>query len=305
MSSSAPRRERLIGACEAAALVRDGMVVGLSGFSYQNPPMALVREIIRRRVRDLTLVSGPTSGLETDLLIGAGCVRKVITAGVAFERVLPIAPAFRRAAERREIEVWECDECLWHLALKAGAWGMPHILWRGGVATSIPELNPDLPEVVEGGRRYLKVPPIRPEIVFLHAAEADVYGNVQAARETYLGRTFSERALVLACRGPVVASVERLVSNREVVEAPHRTVVRGALVAVIPGGAHPGGTSGRSVPDLEHYAEYCEAGEERRRGDPAAYQRYLERYVYGPQDQDDYLRMIGVDRLERLRIGIA
>src|SRR5262245_49883587 len=189
------------------------MVVGLSGFSYQGPPMAIVREIIRRRLKDLTIVSGPTSGLETDLLIGAGCVRRVVTAGVAFERVAAIAPAFRRAAERDDLSVWECDECIWHLALKAAAWGMPFVLWRGGVGTSLPELNPELREVVQDGRRHLRIPPVRPDIVFLHAAEADAYGNVRAAREAYLGRSFSERALALACRGPVVASVERIVSN--------------------------------------------------------------------------------------------
>jgi glutaconate CoA-transferase subunit A len=293
------------GAAEAVALLKDGMIVGLSGFSYQNPPMALTREIIRRRVRDLTVVSGPTSGIETDLLIGAGCVRRVVTAGVAFERVLPIAPAFRRAAERGEIEIWECDECLWHLALKAGAWGMPYILWPGGVGTSIPELNPEIQEVEVEGRRYLRVPPIRPDIVFLHAAEADVHGNVRGAREAYLGRSFAERALALACRGPVVVSVERLVRNEQVVKSPERTFIRGALVVEIPWGAHPGGTSGRYVPDLPHYREYAEAGEARRRGDAAPYQRYLERHVYGCEGHQDYVRTITVERLERLRMRAA
>jgi glutaconate CoA-transferase, subunit A len=299
------RGERIIGAAEAAAQVRDGMVVGLSGFSYQNPPMALVRELIRRRVKDLTVVSGPTSGIETDLLIGAGCVRKVVTAGVAFERVAPIAPAFRRAAERGEIDVWECDECLWHLALKAAAWDMPFLLWRGGVGTSIPELNRELQEVEESGRRYLRVPPVRPDVVFLHAAEADAYGNVRAAREAYLGRTFGERALALACRGPVIASVERIVPNEEVVAAPERTLVRGALVVEAPWGAHPGGTSGRTIPDLPHYSAYTEAGEARRHGEPQAYQAYLERHVYGPADHDDYVRTIGLDHLESLRLVAA
>ncbi len=301
--SDGSRAERVIGAPEAAGLVRDGMVVGLSGFSYQNPPMALVREIIRRRVAGLTVVSGPTSGIETDLLIGAGCVRKVVTAGVVFETVAPIAPAFRRAAERGEIEVWECDECLWHLALKAAAWGMPYLLWRGGVGTSIPELNQDLVEVEEGGTRYLKVPPIRPDVVFLHAAEADPYGNVRMAREAYLGRSFSERALASACRGPVVASVERIVPNEEVVEGPGLTIVRGALVVEAPWGAHPGGTSGRTIPDLDHYRDYAAAGEARRRGEPEAYQAYLERHVYGPEHHDDYVRTIGMERLEALRMA--
>lgn len=297
------RAERVVPLQEAAALAQDGMIVGLSGFSYQNPPMAMVRALIRRRLKDLTLVSGPTSGLETDLLIGAGCVRRVVTAGVAFERVLPIAPAFRRAAERGDIEVWECDECIWHLALKAAAWGMPYILWRGGVGSSLPELNPELREIQEGGRRYLKVPPVRPDIVFLHAAEADAFGNVRTAREAYLGRTFAERALALACHGPVVATVERLVDPDEVTGSPERTLVRGALVVEAPGGAHPGGVSGRYVPDLEHCREYAEAGEARRRGDPVPFQRYLERYVYGAEGPEDYLRAIGPERLERLASG--
>jgi len=299
------RPERVIDLVEAAALVRDGATVGLSGFSYQNPPMALVREILRRRVTKLTVVSGPTSGIETDLLIGAGAVRRVITAGVAFERVAGIAPAFRRAAERGEIEVWECDESIWHLALKAAAWDLPWLPWRGGVGTSLPELNRDLSEVEEKGKRYLRVPPVRPDVVFVHAAEADAYGNVRMPREAYLGRCFSERALALACRGPVVATVERIVSNEEVRRDPGRTILRGALVVEIPWGAHPGGTSGRYLPDLDHYREYTAAGVARLKGSPAAYQRYLERHVYGCDKHDDYLRTIGAGRLEALRLKAA
>jgi glutaconate CoA-transferase, subunit A len=299
------RSECVVGLAEAAALARDGMVVGFSGFSYQNPPMALVREIVRRGVKGLSVVSGPTSGLETDLLIGAGCVRRVVTAGVTFERIAPIAPAFRRAAERGEIEVWECDECIWHLALKAAAWGMPHLLWRGGVGTSLPELNPDLKEVMEEGRRYIKVPPVRPDLVFLHAAEADPYGNVRVAREAYLGRTFSERALALACRGPVIATVERIVPGAEVSRSPERTLVRGALVVEAPWGAHPGGVGGRYVPDLGHYREYAAAGEARVRGDSGPYRRYLERHVYGVEGHGAYLKAIGAQNLERYRMSWA
>jgi len=296
------RAERVADLAEAAALVRDGMTVGLSGFSYQNPPMAIVRALIRRGVKDLTIVSGPTSGIETDLLIGAGCVRKVVSAGVAFERVAGIAPAFRRSAERGEIAVWECDECVWHLALKASAWDLPHVLWRGAVGTSLPELNPDLAEVTENGRLYLRIPPVRPDIVFLHLAESDAYGNARAAREAYLGRSFSEKALAQACRGPVVATVERIVPDEDTTGSPERTVVRGALVVETPWGAHPGGVSGRYVPDLEHYREYATAGEARRRGDPVPYQRYLERHVYGAEEHDDYVRTIGLDRLAGLRM---
>ena len=72
---SGHRADTTLDLAAAAALVENGMTVGLSGFAHQNPPMAIVRELIRRGVRGLTVVSGPTSGIETDLLIGAGAVR--------------------------------------------------------------------------------------------------------------------------------------------------------------------------------------------------------------------------------------
>lgn len=294
------RSERLLDIPAAAALVKDGMMVGLSGFSYQGPPMSIVRELIRRGVRDLTLVSGPTAGIETDLLIGAGCVRRVVAAGVTLERLAGIAPAFRHAAESGDLEVWECDECIWYVALKAGAWGVPYLLWPGGVGTSLPELNDDLVEVVEDGRRFLRVAAIRPDIVFVHAAEADAFGNVRGCREAYLGRSFAEQALAQACAGPVIATVERLVANERVVAEPEWTTIFGAWVVHAPWGAHPGGVSGRYVPDLDHLAAYARAGADLVHGDPAAYQAYLDRFVHRSPDHHAYLETLGVAALQEL-----
>lgn len=299
------RQDRTIDIAAAVEQVADGMTVGLSGFSYQNPPMAIVRQIIRRGRRDLTLVSGPTAGIETDLLIGAGCVRRVVAAGVVLERIAAIAPAFRYHAERGDVEVWECDECIWYVALKAGAWGVPYLLWRGGVGTSLPELNTELEEVEENGRRYLRVPAIRPDIVFLHAAEADSFGNVRACRQAYLGRSFAERALAEACVGPVICTVESIVANERVVAEPEWTMLHGALVAEAPWGAHPGGVSGRYAPDLEHLQAYVRAAAELRAGNDEPYRRYLETFIHEATDHDGYLRAVGEHELRALRIEAA
>lgn len=278
-AEAATRPERLIDVAAAARRVDDGMTVGISGFAHQNAPMTVVRELIRRGVRDLTLVAGPTAGMETDILIGAGCVRRLVTAGVALEGVVGIAPAFRYYAQRGDLDIWECDECIWYVALKAGAWGVPYLLWPGGVGTSLPELNPDLVEVEHEGRRYLRVPAVQPDIVLLHAPEGDCFGNVRSARRAYLGRTFAERALVEACAGPLIATVEQLVDNDRVLEAPERTMVFGAEIAVAPGGAHPGGVSGHYAPDLAAIRAYADAGAELLRGDAASYARFVENWV--------------------------
>ena len=75
---STKRREVIIGEQDAAAWIRDGMTVSIGGFLNSSHPMPLVRAIIRNGVRNLTVVGAASAGLETDLLIGAGCVRTVI-----------------------------------------------------------------------------------------------------------------------------------------------------------------------------------------------------------------------------------
>src|ERR1700740_3235934 len=94
------RRERTIAEVDAAAWITDGMTIAIG----QPTPMALVRQIVRRRVKNLTIVD---AGFSLDLLVAAGCARRVISyyAGGGFGN--PVMPAFRHAAEHGEIEVWE------------------------------------------------------------------------------------------------------------------------------------------------------------------------------------------------------
>ena len=168
------RRERIIDEVEAASWLADGMTIAIG----QPTPMALVRQIIKRGIKNLTIVD---AGFSLDLLVGAGCVRKVVSyyAGGGFGN--PVMPAFRRAAERGEIEVWECEEGILCAGLQAAAQMLPFLPWRGGVGTSLPEVNPELQVFKDpiNGESLLAVPPIKPDVTILHAATADAYGNVQ------------------------------------------------------------------------------------------------------------------------------
>ncbi len=98
-------REKLSTAKEAARLIRDGMHVGL-GAGMEMNPMPVVREVIRNRVKDLTITPVITGGYVSDLLVGAGCVRKV-----QFPRFdmgeYGTAPNFRKRVEAGELELAE------------------------------------------------------------------------------------------------------------------------------------------------------------------------------------------------------
>src|SRR5215469_1873628 len=124
------RREGIIGEDAAAAWIRDGMTISIGGFLNSSHPMPLVRSIIRNGIKNLTVVGAASAGLETDLLIGAGCAKPVIAPMISGESLAPIGPAFRAAAQRGEIEVIELDEHMYYQGLRAAAALMPSLPWR-------------------------------------------------------------------------------------------------------------------------------------------------------------------------------
>ena len=67
--------------------------------------MPLVPRDHPRRVKNSTVVGAASAGLETDLLIGAGCVQTVMAPMVSGESLAPIGPSFRAYAQRGEIGI--------------------------------------------------------------------------------------------------------------------------------------------------------------------------------------------------------
>src|SRR5215471_7424172 len=286
------RRERIIGEVEAASWIVDGMTIAVG----QPTPMALVRQIIRRRIKDLTIVD---AGFSLDLLVAAGCVRKVISyyAGGGFGN--PVMPAFRRAAERGEIEVWECEEGILCAGLRAAAQALPFLPWRGGVGTSLPEVNPDLKVMQDPirGETLIAVPPIKPDVALLHAATADAYGNVQ-----HLGGPGWLDLFLYRAADRTIVQVERIIPNEEVRANAWATTIPGADAIVrAPYGAHPFYSRGFYVQDNAHLRMYVEAAtaaaQENR---PEALEQYLTQYCREPATLGDYLERIGIKRLLEL-----
>lgn len=89
-------QEKLMALEEAAATVRDSVLMGLTTSTLDNAPMAFLRELIRRGAKQLRLVTLTGGGLNADLLIGAGVVAEYETCSCALGTYGP-APNFQRA----------------------------------------------------------------------------------------------------------------------------------------------------------------------------------------------------------------
>jgi glutaconate CoA-transferase subunit A len=287
------RRSVVREVADAVAGIEDGATVGLGGAVTAGHPMALVRALARRGVRDLTLVA-PVAGIEVDLLIAAGCVRKVIGSYVGVEGLSAVGPVYRRAMEEAEIEMVDLDEAHCVMGLRAAGHKLPFMPWRGGVGTSFPQLNSSLVEFDDpvAGEPLLAVPAIRVDVALIASETADEYGNVQVVGTPHMDQ------LLGAAADRVIVQVDRVVSNDVIRRQPERTLYwRDATVVRAPFGTHPY-SNGWMTSDEQHLGEFVKAG--REGGD--ALDEYLRRYVGEPEDHDAYLEAIGIRRVVSLLI---
>jgi glutaconate CoA-transferase, subunit A len=295
------RKEVLMGEQQAAELIKDGDVIIVGGFGTVNHPMTILRGLIRRKVTNLTVIGAATAGLEIDLLIGAGCVRKVIAPYIGAELHAPIGHCYRRAAENDEIEVYETTEYLLYSQLDAAARGLGFLPWRGGVGTSIPVLNPDYVPFNDpiNGEPYLAVPALHADWAILHVGQADVYGNGQHG-----GARFGDRLLSRAAER-VMLTAERIVPNSEIRKNPWATSVAYADVVVeAPYGAHPFASHGFYVEDEEGLQDYVAASVAYRKREMDKWNAYLEQWVTAVPNHNAYLSKLNAERLSKLENAV-
>ena len=289
------RTEKIISEHEAAAFISDGMTIAIGGFINSAHPMPVVREIIRREVRDLVVVGPSSSGLDIDLLVAGGCVRKLVSCYFGAERLAPISPIIKHAAQRGDVEIFECDEGMYYAGLRAGAQRLPFLPTRAGVGTSYPEVNPELKVFQDPIRNeaLIAVPAIRPHFALLYAGHSDVYANVQ-----HVGTSYGDRALYRASEKTIVCA-EKIVSNEEIRKDPGRTSIPGADAIVrAPFGSHPFASPGFYLTDESHLREYLAAAEALVKNDDGLpMQAYLGKYIYEAKDHMGYLETVGMRRL--------
>lgn len=292
---STKRREVIISEQEAAGWIRDGMTISIGGFLNSSHPMAVIRIIIRNRLKNLTVIGAASAGLETDLLIGAGCVKTVIAPMISGESLAPIGPMFRYAAQRGELEVVELDEHMYYQGLRAAAALLPSLPWRGGVGTDYPKINTRLKEFHDPitGELLLAVPALHIDVALMHAGAADPYGNVQ-----HVGTGFGDRSHHRAADKTIV-TVDKVIPNEEVRANPYRTSIASVDAVVrAPYGSHPYASPGHYLEDATHIREYVSAATAvLKEGNRAPLEAYLQKYMFEPASHAEYLDRIGFERI--------
>lgn len=245
---------------DAAALVQDGQTIALGGFTVYRRPVAFVRELLRRspRPKDLTLLCF-TAGYESDLLVGAGCVKTVRSVYFGLES-FGFAPMFTEKANRGEIDICEETESSIAAGLRArmaGVGFMPSTAWIG---TDLPRLRPDVKTVIDPytGEELMAFPAIPVDVAVLHGLEGDTYGNFKLNNNLGIDLELMEVAeTVIVTVEREVAEVQRSVDGM-MIPAPGATHLSLAPRGAFPTSCYPDYPVSGS--EFMRYVDACNAG---------------------------------------------
>ena len=218
--------------------LRDGMTIGIGGWGSRRKPMALVREILRSPLKDLTVVS--YGGPDVGLLCAAGKVKKVVYGFVSLDSI-PLEPHFRAARQAGAIEAVELDEGMFQWGLYAASLRLPFLPTRAGLGSDVLKINPHLKLVTspyEDGEELLAMPALTLDVALIHMNRADEAGNGQ-----FLGPDpfFDDLFCMAATRR--FMSCEKIIPTAELLREGcihslkiNRMMVDGVIET--PGGAH-------------------------------------------------------------------
>jgi len=293
------RQSKVVGLKEAVSeFVKVGSSLGIGGLMHDGRPCAFIREVARQGIGSLTLYSGPVSGYDADLLIGAGLVKETRLPMVTLGN-LGLAPNFRKAVEGGEIKAHLLDAVTMSAGFLAGIQRQPYHFVQSLKGTDMLAVSPLYETLTDShGEKFTAVKAFIPDVTVLHAEQADEYGNIRNLIPTVIDRMIAKAAK------KVVVTVEEIIPHSEILRDPGKTTLGTHwvhAVVEIPYGAHPCSTAYYRA-DERHLKEYRDAAEANRLGDPTAFNEYMRDYVYEPIDNTDYLtRVGGLKRLLELK----
>ncbi|MFB6266332.1 MAG: CoA transferase subunit A [Halodesulfurarchaeum sp.] len=278
--------KRMTAAEAVERFVEDGDLVASGGFGHVRISTPIMHELIRQDVTDLTF-SGKTAVFDLDLLIATGNVSKVEAAYSFGHETRGLAPASRRKVEGGEVEVVaEASNAALQWRFLAAKMGIPFIPAR--ILNGTDTFEYSSAKVVEdpwSGEPVTLIPACYPDAAFIHVTKADKYGNAVID-----GISVEDPELAGAAKRLIVTA-EEIVPTEEIRDRPKETEIPYFLTDAVveaPYGSHPGEMPYQYYFDEAHIAEWLDSSETEE-----GVEEYVERYITGTEDFEEYLVAVG------------
>ena len=208
---------------EAIADIEDGAMIAIPGFFAAGVARTLLRALIAKRVKDITLACGcgPLLGAseELELLVENGQIRKVIDSYALYRSASKgMQHSFEQAVRAGEIELEVYPMGTLAEKYRAGGAGIPAFYTPTGVGSIVAEglvtnspLSTEKEKRMFNGREYILEYALKPDYAFVHAYAGDREGNLRYRRTA---RNFNH---VMASAAKItIAEVENILEPGEI-----------------------------------------------------------------------------------------
>jgi glutaconate CoA-transferase, subunit A len=276
--------------------IKEGDYLGIELYGTVRCPMSLVREVIRQGFKNLRSVGQGV--YEADLLGASDVFTEMDWTYIGLE-VYGVSANLRRAVEGgyvQEVCEWSNAALAWRF--KAASMGVPFLPVRSMLGTDT--LKHSAAKVIEcpfTGEPICLVPALVLDAGLIHVNRADRHGNCQID-----GVSGFAREMAGACKRLIV-SAEEIVDTDEIRSAPDRTIIPWFQVDAVvhaPYGSHPGEMGRIYERDEQHIKDYFNSS-----GDVEAVRAYLDKWIHGVKDHEEYLALVGHEKLAGLRLEEA
>lgn len=291
--------------------VKDGSQIAIGGFTVTRNPMAAIYEIVRQKIRNIHLVCH-SNGQGLDVLVGAGCVKRLEIAYGGNGRYAPTCIRFKKAIQDNTIEFEDYSNYQMSLRFLAGSLSIPFISTKSGLGSDILNFEgfskKTRRERKVARKKYVTMqnpfsdekedpvvllPALNPDVAIIHAQFVGEDGTVRIKGLTFadLEQAKSADAVIVTCEEIVPRSYIRLDPDQN--SLPSFFV---DAIVKVPYGAHPTACFNFYDYDPKHFNLYKKIA-----GDDSLFEEYLHEWVYDVKSHEEYLEKIGAAQLQTIR----
>lgn len=304
-SQASARKSKVMSLSDAISeFIFDGASVALEGFTHAIPTAA-GHEIIRQGIKDLTLFR-QTADIIVDQMLAAGCISTLVSSFVGNSSAGSLGEIRRRIEQSDPVHLNYVEYSHYGMVCRylAGAQKLPFYPLKSYFGSDLPGVNDEIRKVsspypnADGAfDEIYVVPPINPDVTIVHAQRADQWGNIQM-----WGLTGLQAEAVFAADKAIV-TVEEIVPDEIIRSDPNRTIIPSHAVSAVvqvPMGAHPSFTQGYYDRDNNFYRDWSAIS-----GDKQKIADWMDTFIFGTKNHEEYVELLGQETLERLAVGDA
>lgn len=216
--------------------VRSGDCISIGGHHFARLPMAMIRELATRGLKDLHYLSW-AGGLPLEYLLEAKAVSKLDICFSSLD-IFGLAPKFRKAVENGDVEMNDWPALALISAFRAREQNLPFLPMQMPEGSSMAERCPGMRPFVDpaSGKELALVEAREIGVFLLHAPRADTAGNVEIYGAQALDKIQAGAAAKVLVTVEEIVPVGTLGREGRSVIIPRNKI---SAISEVPGGAYP------------------------------------------------------------------